>query len=176
MMNHSGIIDGGAYFQIVPNIRKITVPSAYKVIGTVGEHFAEQLTFKCPKIIDGHEIANCSSKYITWKNVNDEIGHNELKILTEDEEDLYFTWDVPNGLTVGKGFISFSVHFEDVNINGKTLYRWSTTTCNECEILDSVISPLGEYRGGQVYVEGEKLVFTNYNAVRVGILPISSHE
>ena len=173
MMNHSGIIDSGIHFQIIPNTRKIVVPSAYKVIGTVGEHLAEQLTFKCPKLVDGHEIVNCASKYITWQNVNGGIGHDELKNLTEDDENLYFTWDVPDGLTVAKGFVSFSVHFEDVDANGATLYRWGTTTCSECEILDSINANLGKYEA--VYVVGDILVFADYNLVKNNTVSINTN-
>lgn len=170
MANHSGIIDSGTYFQIVPSTRKIVVPSAYRVIGTVGEHYAEQLTFKIPKLVDGHDIANCSRKYVTWKNINDDIGHDELKNMTEDGEDLYFTWDVSGGLTVAKGLVSFSVHFEDVDVNGDMLYRWSTTTCTECEILDTINGILNTYES--VYVGEGTLVFENYNAVENGVLPL----
>lgn len=173
MANHSGVIDTGTHYQIVPNTRKITVPAAYKVIGTVGEHFAEQLTFMCPKLIDGHEVAGCARKYITWKNVNGDIGHDELRFLTEDEENLYFTWDVSNGLTVAKGVVSFSVHFEDVNVNNRIIYRWSTTECRECEILDSINAFLGKYEA--VYVSGDTLVFADYNPVKDGVLSIDSN-
>lgn len=173
MKNHAGIKDNGIHFQIVPNTRRITVPPAYKVIGTVGEHLAEQLTFKCPKLIDGHNIANCARKYVAWKNTNGDVGRDKLKNMTEDKENLYFTWDVSEGLTVGFGIVSFSVHFEDVNASGRRLYHFGTTTCKECEILDTINSVLNTYKA--VYVDGDMLVFADYNAVENGTLSLNSH-
>lgn len=175
MTKHSSIVDSGAYFQIIPHTRKIVVPPPYAVIGTVGEHFAEQLTFRCPKLIDGHDVAKCANKYVTWQNVNGEVGHDKLKNVLENGKDVYFTWDVRNGLTVAKGIVSFSVHFEDVDANGKTHYRWSTTVCKECEILDSINASLGKYEA--VYVEGDVLVFADYNIVKNSTLPLdTNHE
>lgn len=173
MANHSGIIDNGTYFQIVPSTRKVIVPTAYKTIGTVGEHLAEQLTFLCPKTIDGHEIAGCARKYISWKNVNDELGHDELRVLKEDDENLYLTWTVSNGLTVAHGIVSFSVHFEDVNANNRVIYRWSTGVCKECEILDSINTVLNRYNA--VYVAGDTLVIADYSVVEEKTLNIDSN-
>ena len=173
MVNHSGIVDGGTAFQIVPSTRKVTVPPAYKVIGTVGEHCAEQLTFACPSLIDGHEIDKCARKYITWKNTNGDVGHDELKKTFEDGSNVYFTWDVSHGLTVANGIVSFSVHFEDVDENGIVIYRWSTTTCRECEILDSINAVLNAYEA--IYVAGETLVFVDYNKVEGGTLDLASN-
>lgn len=164
MANHSGIIDSGTFFEIVPNTRKITVPPMYKVIATVGDHLSEQLTFRCPKLIDGHDVAGCARHYLTWKSVNQEVGHDELTLRDTDDEYIYFTWVVRDGLAVAKGLVSFSVHFEDTDPNGLTIYRWSTATCTECEILDSINAVLGAYEA--IYVAGNKLVFADYIPVK----------
>lgn len=164
MTNHSGIIDSGTFFEIVPNTRKITVPPMYKVIATVGDHLSEQLTFRCPKLIDGHDVAGCARHYLTWKSVNQEVGHDELTLRDTDDEYIYFTWVVRDGLAVAKGLVSFSVHFEDTDPNGLTIYRWSTATCTECEILDSINAVLGAYEA--IYVAGNKLVFADYIPVK----------
>lgn len=173
MANHSGIIDSGTYFEIVPNTRKIMVPQAYKVIGTVGEHLAEQTTFRCPKFIDGHDIKNCAKKYITWKNVNGDVGHDELCFEVEDEDYLYFTWSIRDGLTMAFGLVSFSIHFEDTDAEDTIVYRWSTTICSECEVLDAINARLGTYE--TVYVAEDTLVFSDYNAVKEGVLAIDTN-
>lgn len=161
-MLHNVINDSGVRFQIVPSTRKITVPPAYKTIGTVGEHMSEQLTFQVPLTVDGHDIKNCARRFVTWKNVEGTIGHDQLEFLAEDEEWLYFTWKVRDGVTVAKGMVQFAVHFEDW-ADEILLYRWSTTACTECEILDTLNASFGAYKS--IYVAGDTLVFADYTPV-----------
>lgn len=175
MAKHRGIKDSGEYFVINPVSRKIIVPHAHKSIGTVGDHNSEQITFECPQIIDGHDISQCERRYVTWNNVNGEAGHDRLDIVEVEqgaEGMLYLSWTVRDGLTVAKGIVQFSVHFEDFDENGIRLYRWSTASCKDCDILDSVNEVLGAYEA--VYVAGNALVFGDYNAVKGGTLEIKT--
>lgn len=162
MAKHSNVKDGGAVFVIVPHTRKVTVPSSHYVIGTVGEHLSEQITFQCPKIIDGHDITGCDKKYVTWQSVDGTIGHDELVGMEIVDDVVSFKWNVRKGLTTEKGVVSFSVHFEDT-VAEETVYKFSTTACKSCEILDAVNARIGAYEA--IYVAGDKLVFADYNAV-----------
>lgn len=134
-MAHSRIKDDGIRFQIVPSTRKVTVPPAYKVIGAVDDRNSEQLTFQCPATIDGHEVGNCAEHYISWTNAKGEDGTTELKNLYIEDGILYFTWLIEAGVTKEAGYIHFTVHFEDKDEKGNTVYKWSTTTCEECQVL-----------------------------------------
>lgn len=145
MAIHSGIRDDGIKFQIVPSTRKITVPQAYKVIGSIGDHNSEQLTFQCPKVIDGHDVFACSDHYVKWKNVSNETGRSDVENITVDGDNLFFTWTIDSRITVKAGNISFSVHFEDIDpVGGGSLYRWSTTTCTECQVLETLTGEGGD--------------------------------
>lgn len=137
-MSHNYINDDGVKFQIIPSTRKITVPASHKIIGTVGDHNSEQLTFQCPKTIDGHDVVNCSDHYISWKNAAGGEGYTDVVDIRTDEENMYFTWLIDSGVTVAAGYVTFAVHFEDIDTNGATLYKWSTTTCGECQVLDAL--------------------------------------
>lgn len=175
MAKHGKIKDSGAYFVIDPASRKVTVPHAHKAISTVGDHNSEQVTFECPKTIDGHDIALCDYRYVTWINVNGEVGHDELQIVQVDdgrEGMIYLSWTIRNGLTVAKGVVQFSIHFECKEDNNIPIYRWSTTTCKDCEILDSINAGLGVYQS--VYVVGNRLVFDDYNVVKDGVLKLET--
>ena len=169
MAKHGGVKDSGEYFVINPTTRKVTVPHAHKSIATVGDHNSEQITFECPQIIDGHDISQCDSRYVTWVNVLGEYGHDKLE-LTQVEQGadgmIYLKWTIRNPLTVDKGIVQFSVHFEDVEARDiiTSTYRWSTATCKDCEILDSINQDLGVYE--EIYVDGEKLVIADYNLVK----------
>ena len=99
MANHGGVRDSGEYFVINPASRKVTVPHAHKSIGTVGDHRSEQITFECPQMVDGHDITQCSHRYVTWINVNGEIGHDTLQIVqVENGADgmIYLSWTIRN--------------------------------------------------------------------------------
>lgn len=176
MAKHGGVKDSGEYFVINPTTRKVTVPHAHKSIGSVGDHNSEQITFMCPQIIDGHDISQCADRYVTWVNVYGEVGHDKLHLVQVEqgtEGMIYLSWTIRDGLTVTNGVVQFSVHFEDKDLDGTTLYRWSTATCKDCDILDSVNAVLGAYQA--VYMSGDTLVFADYNAVKDGVLSIGSN-
>ena len=182
MAKHGGIKDSGEYFVINPVSRKVTVPHAHKSIATVGDHKSEQITFECPQMVDGHDVTLCDRRYITWINVNGDIGQDELKLTQVEngaEGMIYLAWTIRNPLTVAKGIIQFSVHFEDcsngtgdicqecgavLSEDGNIAYRWSTTTCKDCDILDGINGVLGAYKS--IYVDGNRLVFSDYTPVR----------
>lgn len=146
MALHSTIKDTGSFFTIVPETRAVQVPSTHKVIGVVGDHLAEQLTFEIPRFIDGHDISGCARRYVAWKNVGGELGTDQLVPLDESPEGakegmLYFTWTIRDRLAAVRGLVQFSLHFEDVaegEDGERVLYHWGTTNCQNCEILDSI--------------------------------------
>ena len=176
MAKHGGIKDSGEYFVITPTSRKVTVPHIHKSIGTVGDHNSEQITFECPKIVDGHDVSQCANRYVTWVNVLGDVGHDELKVAQVEqgtEDTIYLSWTIRNALTAEKGIVQFSVHFEDTDENGATLYRWSTTTCKDCEILESINAVLGTYEA--IYVAGDTLVISDYTPVKDGALKLDTN-
>lgn len=173
MAAHGTNKDDGAIFEVVPSARKITVPTTHRVLGSVGDHLSEHVTFKCPRTIDGHKVASCDRKYITWKNVDGQIGHDGVKVdTTSDPGYMLLTWSIRNGLTTKKGLVSFSLHFEDVDSKGAITYHWGTSCCTEGEILDSVNGVLGVYQS--MYVAGDTLVIQDYTPVEGTTLTLDS--
>lgn len=176
MAKHGGIKDNGTYFVIDPLARKVIVPHTQKSISVVGDHNSEQITFECSQIIDGHDISKCEKRYVSWINVNGVVGHDGLQIAQVEqsaEGKVYLTWTIRDGLTVAKGVVQFSIHFEDTDDNGKILYRWGTTICKDCEILDSINAVLGAYES--IYVVDNRLVFEDYNPVKDGTLKLETN-
>lgn len=171
MANHSPVKDSGGFFQIIPASRQVKVPADQKAIGAVGDHLSEQLTFECPQFIDGHDVSGCARKYVTWKNVDGEMGHDELTVDKTEEGNLYLVWTIRNALTSAKGLVQFSVHFEDVAEDGESIvYRWSTLTNQNCEILDAINAQLATYAA--VYVNGDTLCIADYTPVHNGVLAL----
>lgn len=173
MAQHNVIKDKGEYFVIDPAAYAVRVPTTHRIIGTEENHLSEQITFVCPQIIDGHDISQCGRHYVSWLNTEGTPGHDELKIDRIEDDNVYFAWDVRNGLTLKKGVVQFSVHFEDMSsADGSRLYKWSTATCSQCEILGCINAALGTYEA--VYVAGDTLVFADYNPVKDSALEIGS--
>lgn len=178
MVNHSPLKDTGAFFTIIPETREIKVPTSHKVIGVVGDHLAEQLTFELPRFIDGHDIEGCTRRYISWLNVNGEPGNDqleELKVPPEGAKEgmIYLTWTIRNLLAVSKGVVQFSLHFECLDADGATVrYHWGTAVCKNCEILDSVNHAIGVYSA--MWVAGDTLVISDYTPVTDGVLDLQT--
>lgn len=137
MANHSGIRDSGEVFQIIPTTKKIIVPAGHRIIGAVGDKNSEQLTFKCPKTIDGHDIAGCSKKWVVWENARGDSDRDVITDITVDGEYIYLKWTISEKVTPTKGYIGFAILFEDIE-NGVTSYSWSTTTCKDCYIVETI--------------------------------------
>ena len=140
MAIHSGIKDDGVVFQIIPTTKKISVPPTHKVIGSVGDHNSEEITFMCPKTIDGHDVSACTDHYVSWMNADGKDGKYDIKDIRTEGDNMYFTWVIESGVTAKAGNIKFAISFEDKDADGALLYAWSTTICTECQILDTLRS------------------------------------
>lgn len=142
MANHSGIRDTGIQFEIVPNTRTIAVPKTHRVIGVAGDHLSEEVTFRCPKDIDGHDVLNCAEHFVVYRNADGlskrvNIERDEIKE-TEDGEDILIPWAVDDVLTACAGTVWFSVYFVDKDDAGNVIYRWGTSECGDCQVLSGV--------------------------------------
>lgn len=137
MANHSDVFDSGEIFQIIPNTRQIIVPPSHKIIGTTSSHNSEQLTFQCPKLIDNHDVLNCTKHWVVWQNASGKKGRDLIMDLSSDETNMYFRWTVSRDVTAAAGYVSIEVLFEDI-VNGVTEYSWGTTTCKDCQVLGTL--------------------------------------
>lgn len=168
----NGIQDAGVPLVVDPFTRKVTVPVTERVIGVVGDHCSEQVTFSLVRNIDNHDMTTCTESYVSWRNVDGEEGTDELAITEVTEDRILFGWTVRNAVTTAKGLVSFSLHFECWDAAGKLVYKWGTHTCSECEILDAINTKMGGFAA--IYIDGETLVFADYTPVRAETLELSS--
>ena len=146
MANHSGIADSGERLQVIPATRKVMVPSTCKVIGTVGEHNAEQLTFQCPVSIDGHDVLNCTEHYIVYKNANGTVRKVDVEPIQLEKEPntMVFVWTISATVTKTAGLVVFNVFFEDKDEDGSVRYRFGTTDCSDLEVLPNLASTVDD--------------------------------
>ena len=132
---HSGVVDDGAKLQILPSTRQITVPVSESILGVEGDHRSAEITFQCPKVIDGHDVTKCASHYISWANAIGRPGRYDIKEITVDDDNMYFKWVIDATVTEAAGDIYFSVHFMDLDDDGLVLYKWGTTSCTGLRVL-----------------------------------------
>lgn len=137
MANHNVIKDSGDVFQIIPTTKRILVPAGHRIIGAVGDKNSEQLTFKCLKMIDGHNVAECSKKWVVWENARGDLDRDVITDITTDDEYVYLKWTISEKITPTQGYIGIAILFEDI-VNGVTTYSWGTTTCRECYIVETL--------------------------------------
>ena len=171
---YSIIRDDDMVLQIDAASRQISVPSGCNVIGAAGDHSSEQLTIQCPRYMDGHDLAGCAMKWISWQNARGDFGENQIVGIIYDTETIQFTWTTSAPLMVAAGLISFSVHFADLDSEGRVIYMWSTGICKDLRVLESLGNRLEygvalETDGSgitQVEVDDGKLNAAVYSAVR----------
>lgn len=140
-MTHNVVKDDGALFQVVPATRKIAVPTSHKIIGTVGDHNSEEITFQCPVTVDGHEVMNCAEHYVIFKNALGISYRADIppEDVISDDEYIYLTWVIDKRVTASAGQVTFSLFFVDKDASDTVIYKWGTTACSDCMVLDSVI-------------------------------------
>lgn len=170
--------DAGIYLTVDPFTRKVTVPVTSRVIGVVGDHQSEQVTFRMPRIIDGHDMLESPRRYVVWTNADGAMGTDPLVTAEErDDGTVLLTWTVRDKTSAAAGIVSFSLHFEcDDPETGALIYSWLTETCADCKILEGVNAVVGAYAA--IYIDGDTLVFADYTPVheetaelRSGIIP-----
>ena len=173
---NKGIQDAGAPLIVDHFHRRVTVPSTERVIGVVGDHLSEQVTFQIARHIDNHDmLEGCPIKYVAWRNVNGETGTDELTVVKEgsENEPMILGWTIRDRVAIAKGLVDFSLHFEKRDpVTNQKQYSWGTFKCTECEILDSVNSAPGAYEA--IYIDGETLVFADYTPVVDGYINIET--
>ena len=170
-LKFNGIRDAGVPLVVDPFTRRVTVPATERVIGVVGDHCSEQVTFQIPRTIDHHDMQTSTRLYVSWRNVDGEPGSDELEVIEVTEDTILLGWTIRDKVAAAKGLVDFSLHFECYD-SGKLIYRWGTHTCSSCEILDSVNATLGAYAA--IYIDDETLVFADYNPVHDEALDLTS--
>ena len=132
-----------------------------------GDHRAEVLTIECPRTIDGHDVAGCAARWVSWKNAAGTTGRYDVGSVEVHGDVVRFTWLADAGVTARAGDVSFSVHFADFGPTGELLYKWSTATCKDLRVLHTTES-LADDDHSLLYAdidEGEVNAAV-YNAVR----------
>lgn len=128
------VIDANAHLKIDPVTRAITIEDAIKTI-VQHDHNSERLTFELPRLVDGHDMMECSKIEVHYINIDSahkdvtSIGVyevNDIKISEADENNVEFTWLISQNATQYVGTLNFLIKF--ICLTGTNIdYIWHTT-------------------------------------------------
>lgn len=177
-MMHSTIRDDDAVLQINTKTRQIIVPMGCNVIGMVGDHSSEQLAFECPRFIEGHDVAGCAVKWISWVNARGDEGEDQITDVQVGTDSITFIWTVSAAVTAAAGQVGVMVNFMDLDSQGRVVYKWSAGDSKDLRVLPAMtqrvetgaalkyIDPEEESGLLRVDVDEGKLNSAVYNAVK----------
>lgn len=112
---------------VVNSLRQFEVPKGYNLtIAYEGDVNSQKITFKLPRIHEGHDLADCSLKVIRWKNTNIKAeDSSNLKVVNIDAANIIVEWIVPPAAFVAAGNIEVAITFYDI-LNGSLAFSWNT--------------------------------------------------
>lgn len=105
------------------------------------DHNSERIGFTMPRYVDGHDMSLVDRIVIKYLNVrrNDMYIVDDLSV-TEDGENITFTWLVSGNATQEVGSLVFLVNFRCYDDEGRITYNWSTKPCSTFSIMEGVTS------------------------------------
>jgi hypothetical protein len=108
-------------------------------IGVTNDYNTNEITFKCDKIVDGHDLSACKNKAIKWHNpVSNMMGSDALEMIESDETTFTMTWHVPPEATTKAGTLRIAICFCDIDGNGKIVYKWNSLVYSGLQVAQGM--------------------------------------
>lgn len=105
------------------------------------DHNSERIGFTIKRYNDGHDMSMCDRVAIKYLNVrNDDMYVVDDVAVSDDGENVTFTWLVSGNATQEVGSLIFLINFRCWNNDGIITYNWSTQPCSTYSILRGVES------------------------------------
>ena len=134
-MEHITIVtDRDPKFTIDINTRQIIDESSKKTKLMQFDHNSERFSFSLPRYVENHDMLECDSVQVHFKNValtdkTEIVGRydiDDLQIDPEDETKVICTWLISRAVTSQFGSLTFNLHFVCHDENGDISYAWHT--------------------------------------------------
>lgn len=149
------IYDFDTHFKIDPITRRITNESSSKSVLMQYDHNSERFTFEVPKLIEGHNVMDCTKVEIHYINLDSKNANNkthgvyvveDLQISPDDEDVAIFSWLISANATNYEGKLNFIVRFVCIE-DGKLTYAWHS------EVYNKILITSGMNNGEEVIQE-----------------------
>ena len=183
-MHDYNIIDKEPHFKIDATTRKITNELASDIAIVQFDHNSEVFTFELPRHIENHDMTECNTVEIHYKNTDASTLSETLGVYTvtdlqphpEDETRAVCTWLISQNATQKVGKLDFLVRFSRVDEDGVIKYVWNTAIftgimvseglMNTEEVLEPYIDILEQWKAelaGERTVDGGE-IFNDYDS------------
>ena len=130
---------------IINSLRQFEVPKGYNLtIAYEGDVNSQVITFKVPRIHEGHDLSECSLKTIRWKNHTSNIedcSNLEVDNDSKTSNDFLVKWIVPPAAFSAAGTLEISISLYDlVGTLNQIAFSWNTATYSGFSIGKSLSS------------------------------------
>ena len=142
-MGHEySVIDSDRRFIIDPIKRTVKSENNQKIMLMQYDHNSERFTFQCPKMIEGHDMSECTDIQVHFLNIDAQTRkQNKGLYLVDDlkteDDNVVFSWLVKMDATQLVGSLAFIITFLCVK-DGVVEYRWSTAENTEMSIGNGI--------------------------------------
>lgn len=179
--NHP-VVDGDVRLKIDPITRKIQSASG-KTSLIQGDHNSERFTFEVNRRVDGHDLSLCDVVQVHYINIDakdktltsaDFHEVDDLRVSTEDENIVVFSWLIDGKASRYAGTLSFAVKFKCTE-NGKPVYVWNTAIFSGVSVsngMDNTGAIVEEY--SDVLEQWRQELFSDSGSGSVGVQSHSS--
>ena len=138
-IHHSGnVISDSEPAIIIDGYKRTLTPEAgfNTQIGVTNDYNTNEITFKCDKTVDGHDLFQCNNKVIKWHNLASNImGSDKLSNLDEQDESFTITWQIPPEATTKAGTLRIAICFCDIDEKtNKIVYKWNSLIYNGLQV------------------------------------------
>ena len=139
------VYDFDTHFQIDVITRKFTQEHSTKSTIMQYDHNSERFTFEIPRMIEGHDVMDCTNVEIHYINVGGKTNESvkgvyeveDLQISPEDENIAVFSWLISSNATSLVGSLNFLIRFS-CSENGTLTYAWSTDVYKKYSITSGM--------------------------------------
>ncbi|MCD7805450.1 MAG: hypothetical protein LUH03_09995 [Oscillospiraceae bacterium] len=147
--------------------RTMEVAADHKILGVVGDHNSNPVRFRCPRYIDGGDLATCTNLSITWQNEDAGTkGTADIGDFSTDPDDpdnyIVGTWLVDYATCANAGQVGIFFTAIQLDADGETVYEWQTV---ENAYMEVKPGPNGMYSdvydtsgSGSFYIDEDELV------------------
>lgn len=119
--------------------RVVVIPDRYKTFGVEGDNRAERIKFKFPKVVGDNIDLSSLNLRINYQNAQGGLDKYIVEaVLETDDDHVFFTWLIQDGVTPKSGPIYFVVQAVKVTSNGNVEKKWSTALNKIGQVLEGL--------------------------------------
>lgn len=94
---------------IDPETREINIPLTYQILGVESDEKTERIEFECPRIVgDSIDLTQLQLR-INYRNANGEKDQYIVDDVTQNGDNVIFSWLLSRKVTAYRGTVSFIV-------------------------------------------------------------------